>query len=150
MDTITSMVAGCVIFAVLGSMALKQNVPIDKVANQDGVGLAFIAYPEALSNLKFFPQLWSILFFIMLFTLGIGSSVAQIETILTTIKDEFRGLIYYKSYLAAVFCIFFFICGLPLTTDVSRLTRNLLCTHRNHTFSSYSILIVKFSRPACT
>lgn len=54
----------------------------------------------------------------MLFTLGIGSSVGQVETILTTLKDEFTGLMRYKSTLAAAFCAFFCLCGMPLTTDV--------------------------------
>jgi solute carrier family 6 amino acid transporter-like protein 5/7/9/14 len=82
------------------------------------MGLAFVVYPEALSKIKYVPQLWSVLFFIMLFTLGIGSSVAQIETILTSIKDEFVFLQRKKGVLAFVVCSIFCILGLPLTTDV--------------------------------
>ncbi len=49
-------------------------------------GLAFIIYPEALSRL-FLPWLWSILFFFMLFLLGLDSEFALLETALTALYD---------------------------------------------------------------
>nr|XP_027199269.1 sodium-dependent nutrient amino acid transporter 1-like [Dermatophagoides pteronyssinus] len=116
LDTFTSLLAGCVIFSVLGAMANEKGVEIKDVVTS-GTGLAFIAYPEGLSKIKFLPQLWSILFFFMLFTLGIGSSVAMIETILTCIKDEFESLHKHKAKLALAFCVFFMLLGIPLTTD---------------------------------
>lgn len=73
MDVVTSIIAGFVIFTTFGGMAKKIGVGIEDVA-KGGYGLAFVAYPEALSNLP--PsQLWSILFFFMLFTLGLDSEV---------------------------------------------------------------------------
>ncbi|XP_046909992.2 sodium-dependent nutrient amino acid transporter 1-like isoform X1 [Dermatophagoides farinae] len=116
LDTFTSLLAGCVIFSVLGTMANEKGVEIKDVVSS-GTGLAFIAYPEGLSKIKFLPQLWSILFFFMLFTLGIGSSVAMIETILTCIKDEFESLHKHKAKLALAFCVLFMLLGIPLTTD---------------------------------
>ncbi|KAL3861993.1 hypothetical protein ACJMK2_007999 [Sinanodonta woodiana] len=73
MDLITSIIAGFVIFTTFGGMAKELGVDVQDVA-KGGYGMAFVAYPEALSNLP--PQqLWSILFFFMLFTLGLDSEV---------------------------------------------------------------------------
>jgi solute carrier family 6 (neurotransmitter transporter, glycine) member 5/9 len=88
LDFLTSIIAGIVIFAILGQLKLEAGLEdIDQVI-KGGQGLAFIAYPEALSRLPV-PQLWAVMFFLMLFLLGLDSEFAQLETILTVFYDAF-------------------------------------------------------------
>ncbi|GIY95502.1 sodium-dependent noradrenaline transporter [Caerostris extrusa] len=91
LDTITSVISGMVIFSVLGAMAhdLGPGTSIEDVVDS-GPGLAFMAYPEALSRLPV-PQLWSILFFFMLFILGLDSEFALMENVLTSLPCTTRG-----------------------------------------------------------
>jgi len=48
--------------------------------------LAFIAFTEAINQFPV-PQLWSVLFFLMLFTLGLDSMFGTLEGALTSIND---------------------------------------------------------------
>ncbi|KAG7255125.1 hypothetical protein CRUP_022803 [Coryphaenoides rupestris] len=71
LNSLTSFVAGFAIFSVLGFMAYEQGMDISMVA-ESGPGLAFIAYPRAVSMMPL-PQLWAIFFFIMIIFLGLDS-----------------------------------------------------------------------------
>lgn len=75
-NILTSFFAGLVIFSVIGFLAHELDVDVDRVVDQ-GAGLAFIVYPEVVTRLPVAP-LWSILFFVMLLTLGLDSQVYQI------------------------------------------------------------------------
>lgn len=112
-----------------------------------GFGLAFIAYPEALTQLPF-SNLWSVLFFFMLFIIGIdsqftllGESVKHVchgnhsdhnrintssplilslaEVVITSLCDAFPQLSKYGRPLVTVAtsCVVFLL-GLPCVTEV--------------------------------
>ncbi|XP_069985298.1 sodium-dependent nutrient amino acid transporter 1 isoform X2 [Penaeus vannamei] len=88
-DTLTSLLAGFTTFAILGHLAHLLGLPLEEVVKSDGTSLAFISYPEVLSRFDWAPQLFAVLFFLMLFTLGVGSASALTGCIITIICDEF-------------------------------------------------------------
>ncbi|GFU47434.1 sodium-dependent dopamine transporter [Trichonephila clavipes] len=71
-NSATSFLSGFVIFSVLGYMAHKAHVEVKDVATE-GPGLVFIVYPEAIATMPG-SSFWSIMFFLMLLTLGLDSS----------------------------------------------------------------------------
>uniref|UniRef100_A0A499FUS0 Transporter n=1 Tax=Anopheles farauti TaxID=69004 RepID=A0A499FUS0_9DIPT len=88
-DTFTSLLAGCTIFGILGHLAyVTGTTDVGNVVKSDA-GLAFISYPEAIAKFEVLPQAFSVLFFLMLFVLGIGSNVAMTSCVMTVIKDQF-------------------------------------------------------------
>ncbi|XP_068546160.1 sodium- and chloride-dependent glycine transporter 1 isoform X1 [Anas acuta] len=113
----TSVYAGFVIFSILGFMANHLGVDISKVADH-GPGLAFVAYPEALTLLPISP-LWSILFFFMLILLGLGTQFCLLETLVTAIVDEVGNewIIRRKTFVTLGVAVAGFLLGIPLTTQ---------------------------------
>ncbi|KAK3099623.1 hypothetical protein FSP39_007129 [Pinctada imbricata] len=112
----TSIFAGFVIFSVLGFMAEAANTTVDKVVSQ-GPGLTFVAYPEAVAKLPISP-LWAVLFFLMLFTIGLDSQFGMFETCLSAFMDEYPELLRKRRVLvSAVACFIEFLIGLPCITN---------------------------------
>jgi len=72
-NSATSFVAGFVIFSVLGYMARASGKSIQDVATE-GPGLVFIVYPAAIATMPG-STFWALIFFMMLLTLGLDSSV---------------------------------------------------------------------------
>uniref|UniRef100_A0A8C7MQE5 Transporter n=1 Tax=Oncorhynchus kisutch TaxID=8019 RepID=A0A8C7MQE5_ONCKI len=112
-NCVTSFFSGFAIFSVLGYMAYKHGVRIEDVATE-GAGLVFIIYPEAISTLPG-STFWAIVFFIMLLTLGIDSSMGGMEAVITGLSDDFKILkrnrklftfaTAFGTFLVALFCI---------------------------------------------
>uniref|UniRef100_A0A182WHF4 Transporter n=1 Tax=Anopheles minimus TaxID=112268 RepID=A0A182WHF4_9DIPT len=110
----TSILAGLVVFSVLGYFSHQTGLPVATAAT-GGPGLAFITYPEAISMLPLSP-LWACLFFSMLFFLGVDSMFVQIEAIISSMLDVFPVLRSMKLLITAGICFLFFLLSLACVT----------------------------------
>jgi len=113
-----SLIAGFAIFAVLGFMAKEQGVHIKDVA-VSGPGLAFIAYPKALTLMPM-PQFWGCLFFFMLFLLGLDSEFVGLETMIAAFVDLYPVWFkkpWRKELVLAGLCLFQFLIGISMITN---------------------------------
>jgi len=135
-DFLTSILASVVIFSTLGHSAHKLGVDVESVA-KGGQGLAFVAYPEALSHLPV-PQVWSAIFFLMLFLLGLDSEFALFETVLCAIFDTFPRLRSVKLVVTSLMCMVCFLLGLPCITQTGQYVLNLMDTYG----ASLSVLVI--------
>lgn len=114
-----SLIAGFAVFATVGHLAYMEGLPVEEVATRSGTGLAFITIAEAMS---FFPtgieNVMSVLFYVMLLTLGLDSSYAWTETIVSSAQEALvsKGIKYRPWKVTLVLCIIMFLFGLVFTT----------------------------------
>jgi len=115
-NTFTSFFSATVIFSILGYMAHVKGVDIAQVV-KSGPGLAFLVYPEVVLTLD--PSgLWSCLFFLMLFTLGIDSQFCGVESLMTGLVDNWPEYLRPRKIKFTFFMvIFMFILGIPMITN---------------------------------
>lgn len=113
-----SLVGGAAVFSTLGFLAKKKGCSVAEVVN-DGFSLAFVAFPEALGRMPL-PELWSFLFFLMLFFLGISTEVAYVNVFCSSICDQFVNLRKRKWLVAVLWCLVLYVLGVVMVTDVSQ------------------------------
>ncbi|XP_051891282.1 sodium-dependent serotonin transporter-like [Pristis pectinata] len=90
-NCLTSFLSGCVIFTILGYMAERRNEEVADVAKDIGPSLLFITYAEAMANMPA-STFFAIIFFLMLITLGLDSTFAGLEGVITAVLDEYSVL----------------------------------------------------------
>lgn len=118
LNSATSFAAGFVVFSILGFMAQEQGLPISEVA-ESGPGLAFIAFPKAVTMMPL-SQLWSCLFFIMLIFLGLDSQFVCVECLVTASMDMFPSQLRKsgrRELLILAIAVFCYLAGLFLVTE---------------------------------
>lgn len=126
-----SMLAGVMIFAVLGSMAAQQGVGVDKVVSS-GVGLAFITIPKAINSLPA-PAFFGTLFFLCLVLAGLSSEISISETVVSAIMDKV-GLP--RKTVVTLFCTSGFLISTVFATDAGLLVLDIV----DHFINNFGIL----------
>ena len=113
-DAFTCILCGVCVFSTLGSLAYSQGTTVDQVVTQ-GPGLVFVVFPHALSQLPL-PQLWAVIFFLMLVFLGIDSQFAMVEVVITSLTDSYQDFItkYLRhEVMVLIVCVVSMLCGIP-------------------------------------
>uniref|UniRef100_A0A914NCF8 Transporter n=4 Tax=Meloidogyne TaxID=189290 RepID=A0A914NCF8_MELIC len=138
----TSFLAGFVIFSVLGYMSCKSGKPINDVA-QEGPGLVFVVYPEALATMPG-ATIWSLIFFLMLLTLGLDSSFGGSEAIITGLSDEFPIIKRNREIFVAILFSFYMLIGITMCTKGGMLVMEWLIVYS----TTWGLLIAVFCETA--
>ena len=111
-NSCTSLLAATVLFAFLGHVSHTMGISIADLAIS-GIELPFVAYPAMLAMLPG-SNLWAIVFFIMLITVGIDSIFATFDFMQAFLFSEFPVLrtVVRKEIFALIIVILYFTCGL--------------------------------------
>jgi neurotransmitter:Na+ symporter, NSS family len=89
LDATTAFVGGLVVFSTLGYYAHSTGLPVDSVI-EAGPSLVFVTYPTIISLLPVMSRTVGVLFFFMLFLLGLGSAFSLVESVVTGLMDKFQ------------------------------------------------------------
>lgn len=114
-NTLTSLLAGCVTFSILGHIAEEYGANVGDVV-KSGPGLVFLTYPEVVLKLPG-AALWAGIFFLMLIMLGIDSEFCLVESFITGVVDNWSETLRpHRDKFTVVICVVMFLLGVPMVT----------------------------------
>ena len=89
LNCLYSFITGFAVFGTIGYMAQAQGVGFGEVI-KSGPGLAFMVYPEAISQLPAGNKIFGALFFLVLIVAGLSSAISLTEAFSCSICDKFK------------------------------------------------------------
>ncbi|MBN2454926.1 MAG: sodium-dependent transporter [Sedimentisphaerales bacterium] len=125
--------AGFGVFSILGYMATRQGREIGEVVDS-GIGLAFVAYPTAISLLPH-GNLFGFLFFLLLIIAGISSTISIIEAFTSAVMDKFELS---RRKVITTICIIGFFGSLAFTTNAGLSWLDIV----DHFLNQYGLITV--------
>ncbi len=128
-----SLFAGFATFSILGYMAGTQGKQISEVVSQS-IGLAFVAYPKALSLMPG-GNIFGAIFFFCLVVAGLSSSISITEAFTSAIVDKFG---YKRSTLVTVVSVLGVLGSIIFTTQGGLLWLDIV----DHFLTHYGLVIV--------
>jgi NSS family neurotransmitter:Na+ symporter len=128
-----SLFAGFAVFSVLGFMAASQGKPISEVVSQS-IGLAFVAYPKAVSLIPA-GNLFGAIFFLCLVVAGISSSISIGEAFVSALVDKFG---YNRKTVVTIISILGFMGSIIFTTEAGLLWLDIV----DHFLTHYGLVVV--------
>ncbi len=128
-----SLFAGVAVFSVLGFMATTQGEPLSGVVSQS-IGLAFVAYPKAVSLMPG-GNIFGAIFFLCLVVAGLSSSISIIEAFISAMVDKF-GI--RRKRLITIVSILGFCGSVIFTTQAGLLWLDIV----DHFLTHYGLIVV--------
>jgi NSS family neurotransmitter:Na+ symporter len=128
-----SLFAGFAVFAVLGFMAASQGKPIADVVTKS-IGLAFVAYPQAVSLMPG-GNFFGAIFFLSLFIAGLSSSISIIEAFTSAVVDKF-GIS--RKTIVSIVCTLGFLGSIIFTTQAGLIWLDIA----DHFLTHYGLVVV--------
>ncbi|KAJ2896034.1 hypothetical protein MKZ38_005919 [Zalerion maritima] len=104
-------VAAFAVFGIVGFLRLwpDENPPMASFA------VGFVTYPEAITQMPG-ANFWAVLFFFTLMLLGISSSFAMLDAVVTLLMDSDWGMKASRPIVATTLVVLCFLLGLPYCT----------------------------------
>jgi NSS family neurotransmitter:Na+ symporter len=128
-----SIFAGFAVFSVLGFMATSQGKPLSEVVSQS-IGLAFVAYPKAVSLMPG-GNIFGAIFFLCLFVAGISSSISILEAFTSAIVDKFG---YARRSVVSITSVIGFLGSIVFTTNAGLFWLDIV----DHFLTHYGLVMV--------
>jgi solute carrier family 6 amino acid transporter-like protein 5/7/9/14 len=112
-DLFTSLFAGVTVFAVLGNLAGTLDVDVREVTYAENE-LALIVFAQGMTTFTWLPQLFSIVFYPVIFALGVITVTAYVGAVVTVIHDQFPTIP--RLYVTSFISVIGFVIGLIFVT----------------------------------